>query len=177
MDKSDLRIEQLQQYLDKKKGVVESDIKEYNQQLGKNYLHFFDWHADDLYKACYMDKNYKAIQEAIDTAETPKDIEGYLKRCTLYIEEDLLNGPLVKKSTNPMSNMAHSLEMECKQELLKDLRYLNRLLQSETVSERIRPQEAPPTRNCACERKEENRTTVEIVSIESNKKATEFLFQ
>ena len=27
MDKSDLRIEQLQQYLDKKKGVVESDIK------------------------------------------------------------------------------------------------------------------------------------------------------
>ena len=126
MDKSDLRIEQLQQYLDKKKGVVESDIKEYNQQLGKNYLHFFDWHADDLYKACYMDKNYKAIQEAIDTAE-----------------KDLLNGPLVKKSTNPMSNMAHSLEMECKQELLKDLRYLNRLLQSETVSERIRPQEAP----------------------------------
>ena len=85
----------------------------------------------------------KAIQEAIDTAETPKDIEGYLKRCTLYVEEDLLNGPLVKKSTNPMSNMAHSLEMECKQELLKDLRYLNRLLQSETVSERIRPQEAP----------------------------------
>ena len=48
MDKSDLRIEQLQQYLDKKKGVVESDIKEYNQQLGKNYLHFFDWHADVL---------------------------------------------------------------------------------------------------------------------------------
>lgn len=177
MDKSDLRIEQLQQYLDKKKGVVESDIKEYNQQLGKNYLHFFDWHADDLYKACYMDKNYKAIQEAIDTAETPKDIEGYLKRCTLYIEEDLLNGPLVKKSTNPMSNMAHSLEMECKQELLKDLRYLNRLLQSETVSERIRPARSTPTRNCACERKEENGTTVEIVSIESNKKATEFLFQ
>ena len=64
MDKSDLRIEQLQQYLDKKKGVVESDIKEYNQQLGKNYLHFFDWHADDLYKACYMDKNYKEIGRA-----------------------------------------------------------------------------------------------------------------
>ena len=33
MDKSDLRIEQLQQYLDKKKGVVESDIKEYNLSL------------------------------------------------------------------------------------------------------------------------------------------------
>lgn len=101
MDKSDLRIEQLQQYLDKKKGVVESDIKEYNQQLGKNYLHFFDWHADDLYKACYMDKNYKAIQEAIDAAETPKDIEGILKRYTLYIEDDLLNGPLVKKKYQP----------------------------------------------------------------------------
>jgi len=143
MDKSDLRIEQLQQYLDQKKEVVESNIKEYNQQLGKNYLHFFDWHADDLYKAYYMDKNYKAIQEAIDAAETPKDIEGILKRCTLYIEEDLLNGPLVKKSTSPMSNMAHSLEIECKQKLLKDLRYLNRLLQSETVGEKIRPQEAP----------------------------------
>ena len=142
MDKSDLRIEQLQQYLDKKKGVVESDIKEYNQQLGKNYLHFFDWHADDLYKACYMDKNYKAIQEAIDAAETPKDIEGILKRYTLYIEDDLLNGTLVKKSTSPMSNIAHSLEMECKQKLLKDFQNLNKILQSETVGERIRPQES-----------------------------------
>lgn len=80
MDKSDLRIEQLQQYLDKKKGVVESDIKEYNQQLGKNYLHFFDWHADDLYKACYMDKNYKAIQEAIDAAETHMTKTGVKER-------------------------------------------------------------------------------------------------
>ena len=67
MDKSDLRIEQLQQYLDKKKGVVESDIKEYNQQLGKNYLHFFDWHADDLYKACYMDKNYNSSESSAST--------------------------------------------------------------------------------------------------------------
>ena len=142
MNKGDLKIERLQQYLDRQKGVVESDIKEYNQQLGKNYLHFFDWHADDLYKACYMDKNYKAIQEAIDAAETPKDIEGILKRYTLYIEDDLLNGPLVKKSTSPMSNIAHSLEMECKQKLLKDFQNLNKILQSETVGERIRPQES-----------------------------------
>ncbi len=41
MDKSDLRIEQLQQYLDKKKGVVESNIKEYSAQLESNYLYFF----------------------------------------------------------------------------------------------------------------------------------------
>ena len=143
MDKSDLRIEQLQQYLDKKKGVVESNIKEYNAQLERNYLYFFGWHADDLYKAYYMDKHYKNIQETIDTAETPKDIEEYLKRCTLYVEEDILHGPLVKRSTSPMSNMAHSLEMECKQRLLKDLRYLNRIFQSETVSERINLQEAP----------------------------------
>mgnify|MGYP004720707405 CR=1 FL=1 len=97
MDKSDLRIEQLQQYLDKKKGVVESNIKEYSAQLESNYLYFFGWHADDLYKAYYMDKNYKAIQESIDAAETPKDIEGILKRCTLYLEDDLLHGPLVAR--------------------------------------------------------------------------------
>lgn len=35
MDKGDLRIERLQQYLDKQKGVVESNIKEYNLQLKK----------------------------------------------------------------------------------------------------------------------------------------------
>ena len=143
MDKSDLRIEQLQQYLDKKKGVVESDIKEYNQQLEKNYLYFFGWHADDLYKAYYMNQHYKAIQENLDNAETPQNIGEFLKRCISYMEDDLLQGQLVKRSTSPMSNMAHSLEIECKQKLLKDLRYLNRLLQSETVSERIRPQEAP----------------------------------
>ena len=38
MNKGDLKIELLQQYLDRQKGVVESNIKEYNQQLEKNYL-------------------------------------------------------------------------------------------------------------------------------------------
>lgn len=35
MNKGDLKIERLQQYLDRQKGVVESNIKEYNQQLEK----------------------------------------------------------------------------------------------------------------------------------------------
>lgn len=88
-----------------------------------------------------MDNQYRIIQQKIDTAETPKDIEAYLKRCTLYLEEDLLSGPLVRRSTSPISNMALSLEIECKQKLLKDFRNLNRFLQSETVGEKIKSQE------------------------------------
>ena len=90
-----------------------------------------------------MDKNYKVLQEKIDTAETPKDIEDFLKKCILYIEDDFFNGQLNTRSTSPMSNMAHSLEMECKQRLLQDFRIFNKILQSEAVSERVRPQEAP----------------------------------
>lgn len=143
MDKGDLKIERLQQYLNKQKGVVESNIKGYSRELEKNYLYFFGWHADDLYKAYYMATNYNAIQETIDTAKSSKEIEAYLNKCILYVKDDLLNGPLVKRSTSPMSNISHSLEMECKQKLLKDFQNLNRILQSETVSERMRPQEAP----------------------------------
>lgn len=143
MDKGDLKIERLQQYLNKQKGVVESNIKGYSRELEKNYLYFFGWHADDLYKAHYMATNYNAIQETIDTAKSSKEIEAYLNKCILYVKDDLLNGPLVKRSTSPMSNISHSLEMECKQKLLKDFQNLNRILQSETVSERMRPQEAP----------------------------------
>lgn len=142
MDKGDLKIERLQQYLDSRKDVVESNIKEYNQQLETDFLYFFRWYADDLYKAYYMDKHYKAIQENIDTAQNPEEIEGYLKRCILYAEDDLLNGRLTARSTSPMSNIAYSLEMECKQKLLKDFQYLNKILQSETIGERIRPQES-----------------------------------
>lgn len=143
MDKGDLKIERLQQYLNRQKSVVENNIKGYSHELEKNYLYFFGWHADDLYKAHYMATNYNAIQETIDTAKSPKEIEAYLNKCILYVEDDLLNGPLLKRSTSPMSNISHSLEMECKQKLLKDFQNLNRILQSETVSERIRPQEAP----------------------------------
>ena len=109
MNKGDLKIERLQQYLDRQKGVVESNIKEYNQQLEKNYLYFFGWHADDLYKAYYMNQHYKAIQENLDNAETPQNIGEFLKRCISYMEDDLLQG---------------------------------QILQSETVGERIRPQES-----------------------------------
>lgn len=157
MDTDNLKIEQLQQYLDKARNEVKSDIKMYKDQLENNYLNFFDWHADDLYKACYMDNNYLIIQRTINAAETPKDIEAYLKRCTLYVEEDLLSGPLVKKSTSPMSNIAHSLEMECKQKLLKDFQNLNRILQRETVSERIRPQEVPKQQAAQAQEKKKTR--------------------
>ncbi|MFK1851501.1 hypothetical protein ACIXNJ_16510 [Bacteroides fragilis] len=44
MNKGDLKIERLQQYLDRQKGVVESNIKEYNQQLEKK-LSLFLWLA------------------------------------------------------------------------------------------------------------------------------------
>lgn len=57
------------------------------------------------------------------------------------MEDDLLRGQLVKRSTSPMLNIAHSLGMECKQKLLKDFQNLNKILQDETLSERIRPQE------------------------------------
>lgn len=143
MEQDDLKLERLQQYLDNRKSEVADRISEYNQQMNKSYLYFFGWHADDLYKAHYMATNYNAIQETIDTAKSPKEIEAYLNKCVLYVTDDLLNGPLVKKSTSPMSNISHSLEMECKQKLLKDFQNLNRILQSETVSERIRPQEIP----------------------------------
>ena len=142
MDKGDLKIERLQRYLDSRKGVAESDIKEYNQKLETDFLYFFSQYAEDLYKAYYMHKHYKAIQEKIDTAQNPEEIEGYLKKCILYAEDDLLNGRLTARSTNPMSNIAYSLEMECKQKLLKDFQYLNKILQRETVGERIRPQES-----------------------------------
>ena len=49
MDKSDLRIEQLQQYLDKKKGVVESNIKKYIIILNTLQL-MKDW--DVIYRRC-----------------------------------------------------------------------------------------------------------------------------
>lgn len=157
MNTDNLKIKRLQQYLDKERSIVKGDINGYNRQLENNYLHFFDWHADDLYKAYYMDKNYEAVQQMIDTTESPKDMEAYLKRCILYVEDDLLNGPLVERSTNPMSNMAHSLEMECKQKLLKDFRNLNRILQSETISERISTQEVPKQE--AATKKEEKKKT------------------
>lgn len=89
-----------------------------------------------------MNQHYKAIQENLDNAKTPQNIEEFLKRCISYTEEDLLQGQLVKRSTSPMSNIAHSLEVECKQKLLKDFRNLNYILQDETVGERKRPQES-----------------------------------
>ena len=46
----------------------------YKSQLEKNYLDFFNWHAHALYKACYMDNQYRIIQQKIDTY---RDSEGY----------------------------------------------------------------------------------------------------
>ena len=77
-----------------------------------------------------------------DSASQPDEAALAAERCISYMEDDLLQGQLVKRSTSPMSNIAHSLEMECKQKLLKDFQNLNKILQSETVGERIRPQES-----------------------------------
>lgn len=90
------------------------------EEMSRNYMLFFQWQAKELYKTEYLLGNYNDFLRFLDTDPDGIEILKYLQRCITMLTEGLLRGRLHENNSNPMQNLAYSLEMECKQEILQN---------------------------------------------------------
>ena len=117
-------MEQLAEYLDMRIRNEEKNIKENRDKLDRDYLYYFAWNGEDLFKSHFMVKQYGELRQA----EAPGEVHGYIRHKREECLKELVSGSIRRHSTNDIFNLAHTYRLECMQKLVKDYTGFERLL-------------------------------------------------
>ena len=120
MRQDNWNIEQIRQSLDRKIAGTEERIRKGLEEAKKDYSRFFEWQADDVYKAGRLRDYYGVFRNKVNGTDDVEELQRYFKDIVRYQQERLLANPPARNSTSPMANMAHTLSLECMQRLIQD---------------------------------------------------------
>lgn len=114
--------------LDATMEVLDGKIQEGTARSNANYLSFFEDKSEELYRLHYMYKCLNDLRSNIRKLETPQQIQEYIQRRRNACLDKLLEQDISARSTSPMSNLAHTLRLECSQQLVREYDLLVRFL-------------------------------------------------
>ena len=115
--------EQLSGMVESNISRLESIVEREKKNMQDDYMRFFCFRADALYKVCLQLKEYRQLQELINSGR-PADVVEYLLTTTECITDDLLNDPTLIYTTNELSNLAYLLRIDVKKDILREYRKL-----------------------------------------------------
>ena len=141
-------------WLDMKINREDRNIREQSKKMNENFLHFFEWNAESLYKSHFMSGCYKILRQAVDGAKGMDTVWNIVEDNIAYFENKLLNGQVDCNSSSRTTNVAHFLKLECMQQLVRDYReFANILAQTppeenlqQTANKTEKKREEPPER-------------------------------
>lgn len=106
------KISSLESIAEKKKEIMQND-----------YMRFFCFHSDAFYKVCMQLKEYRQLQELINSGR-PADVVEYLLTTAECITYDLLNESAWMYKANELSMLAYILRIDVKKDILREYRKL-----------------------------------------------------
>ena len=115
--------EQLSGLVESKISSLESIVEHNKKIMQDDYVRFFRYHADVLYKVCLQLKEYRQLQELINSGR-PADVVEYMLTTAECITYDLLNGPTLIYTTNELSKFAYLLRIDVNKNILREYRKL-----------------------------------------------------
>ena len=128
MEENNWNIDQILHWLDIKIEREDRDIARLEKQMDEDFLYYFEWNAESLYKSHFMSDCYKKLRQAVDGIKDIDEIRNVLKENAACCEKKLLDGQLDCRSSSRGANMAHSMRLECMQQLIKDYREFANIL-------------------------------------------------
>lgn len=131
-------VTRLMERLDATMEVLDGKIQEGTARSNANYLSFFEDKSEELYRLYYMYKCLNDLRSNIRKLETPQQIQEYIQRRRNICLDKLLEQDISARSTSPMSNLAHTLRLECSQQLIREYDLFIRFL---TATPRQRQEE------------------------------------
>lgn len=131
-------MEQLAEYLDMRMRNEEKNIKENRDKLDRDYLYYFAWNGEDLFKSHFMVKQYGELRQVIRQAEAPGEVHGYIRYKREECLKELVSGSIRRRSTNDIFNLAHTYRLECMQKLVRDYTGFERILSMKAPQKEIR---------------------------------------
>lgn len=115
--------EQLSGLVESKISRLESIVEREKKNMQDDYMGFFCFRAEALYKVCLQLKEYRQLQELINSGRQA-DVVEYLLTTAECITYDLLNDPTLIYTTNELSNLAYLLRIDVKKDILREYRKL-----------------------------------------------------
>ena len=122
------KLEQIDSRAKYRLDIINTDIENYNERMRRDYEYFFRWYADNLY-TLHIRKNYYTQLMLTNTGDV-EEMRLYLKEKIATFTTELLEGELLKCSNNPMTNIAHLIELKAKQVLRREFADLLKVLES-----------------------------------------------
>ena len=103
---------------------TERKIAKMTEDMNANYLHFFEWQGEEMYRTQKRRAFYTELTRAIDTAGEDVDLAEWMLAIANRQSGELVRGSLTRNSTKMMANHAHLLNIQAEQEMIRDLESL-----------------------------------------------------
>lgn len=155
MEQGNWNVDEMLHWLDMKINREDRNIREQSKKMNENFLHFFEWNAESLYKSHFMSGCYKILLAGRWTGQRAWiTVWNICEDNIAYCENKLLNGQVDCNSSSRTTNVAHFLKLECMQQLVRDYReFANILAQTppeenlqQTANKTEKKREEPPER-------------------------------
>ncbi len=103
---------------------IDHQIAKMTEKMNADYLHFFEWQAEEMFGAQKRRAFYTELKRKIEDVGDDIDLHAWLLAIANCKSNDLVGGSLTRNSTNQMANIAHLLNLQAEQELIRDLKSL-----------------------------------------------------
>lgn len=92
--------------------------------MNADYLHFFEWQAEEMFKVQKRRAFFTEFTKVVKSLDEDVDLTAWLFAIANRKSGELVRGSLTRNSTNPMANLAHLLNLEAEQEIIRELESL-----------------------------------------------------
>ena len=103
---------------------IERKIAKMAENMNADYFHFFEWHTGEMYKEQKRRVFYTELTRAVETVADDTDLAEWMLAIASRKSNELVRGSLTRNSTSQMANIAHLLNLEAEQEMIRELESL-----------------------------------------------------
>ena len=90
MEQGNWNVDEMLHWLDIKIDREDRNIREQSKKMNENFLHFFAWNAESLYKSHFMSGCYNILRKAVDGAKGMDTVRNIVEDNIAYCENKLV---------------------------------------------------------------------------------------
>ena len=115
----DERLSRLAHRVDYRIKSEEADAVEHTKRMNEDFIHFYTWYSEAMYKTQLLLVHYRKLMEVIGFGNLADTVE-YMKTEVSRIEKRLLESQLHQSSSSQASNIAFIFGLEVEQKIRQE---------------------------------------------------------
>lgn len=101
--------------------IIDHRIEGLTKEMNEDYLRFFEWNAETMFKEQKRRAFYNALLDAMNERDEATELSAWLLAIAARKGNAIVSGSLTRNSTNQMANHAHLLNLQTEQELITEI--------------------------------------------------------